>query len=257
EGPVGAHNPQYVCAPDWDLFQEFYRASAEKLKIITLSPEWPEAVAFTKKCVAHGVLVAIGHTAANSTQITAVVDAGAKMSTHLGNGSHQILPRHPNYIWDQLADDRLAASIIGDGFHLPEAVIKVIQKVKGDKTILVSDSVSLTGWPPGNYTTPVGGQVILTQQGKLHLAGKPDVLAGSAQTLLQAIVNLYDQKQYPLADAWNIASINPARLLDQSVQNGLQEGAPADLVLFRQYQDKLQVLATYKKGDQVFTADKI
>ncbi|RYE17420.1 MAG: N-acetylglucosamine-6-phosphate deacetylase, partial [Sphingobacteriaceae bacterium] len=65
EGPVGAHNPQYVCAPDWDLFKEFYQASEEKIKIITLSPEWPEAVDFTKRCVQQGVLVAIGHTAAN------------------------------------------------------------------------------------------------------------------------------------------------------------------------------------------------
>ena len=42
EGPLGAHNLQYVCAPDWGLFQEFYQASAGKIKIITLSPEWPK-----------------------------------------------------------------------------------------------------------------------------------------------------------------------------------------------------------------------
>lgn len=256
EGPVGAHDQQYVCAPDWGLFQEFYQASAKKIKIITLSPEWPEAAGFTKKCVQQGTLVAIGHTAASSAQIKAVVDAGAKMSTHLGNGSHQVLPRHPNYIWDQLADGRLSACIIGDGFHLPGSVIKVIQKVKGDQTILVSDSVSLAGLPAGNYNTPVGGQVVLTPQGKLHLAGKPGVLAGSAQTLLQAITNLCRQKQYALADAWNMASLNPARLLNKPVQHSLQEGAPADLVLFHQHNKNLHVLATYKNGVLVFNADK-
>ena len=255
EGPLGAHDKQHVRAPDWDLFEQWNAASGNRIKIVTLSPEWPEAAAFTRRCVERGIIVSIGHTAATTEQITAVVDAGAVMSTHLGNGSHQLLPRHPNYIWDQLADDRLSAGFIGDGFHLPASVIKVILKMKGQKAILVSDSVSLTGMPPGSYNTPVGGEVLLTNDGKLHLGGKPSTLAGSAQTLIQAVAHLYKNNISTLPDAINLASVNPASLLGLPHQTGLTEGAPADLILFYQRENALQIAATYKQGVLVHQSD--
>jgi N-acetylglucosamine-6-phosphate deacetylase len=169
------------------------------------------------------------------------------MSTHLGNAAHQLLPRHPNYIWHQLADERLWACFIGDGFHLPAAVIKVILKVKGEKSILVSDIVSLAGMPPGNYTTPVGGSVILTADAKLHLTGNAHMLAGSAKTLLQAIAHIHNQGLSPLADTWNFASVNPTRLLNPN-QTFLQEGSIADLVLFNKVDKEISILGTYKNG---------
>ena len=67
------------------------------------------------------------------------------MSTHLGNGAHATLPRHPNYLWEQLADDRLTASIIADGHHLPAAVVKCVARVKGpERLCLVSDAIALS-----------------------------------------------------------------------------------------------------------------
>lgn len=248
DGPVGAHDKQYIQAPDWGLFAEWNKASGNRIKIVTLSPEWPEAAAFTRQCVKHGVLVAIGHTAATTAQIDAVVEAGASMSTHLGNGSHQLLPRHPNYIWDQLADERLSAGFIGDGFHLPLSVIKVILKVKGAKAVLVSDSVSLAGKPAGNYHTPVGGDVVLTDDGKLHLSGRPGTLAGSAQTLIQAIAHLCNNNLCTMAGAVNLASVNPAALLGLAQQQGLQQGAPADFILFHKLPVGIHIIATYKRG---------
>ena len=84
----------------------------------------PRRREFIQKAVATGVVVSIGHTAADSDQIRAAVDAGARLSTHLGNGCHRTLRRHPNYLWDQLADDRLVAMLIVDGQHLPPEVVK-------------------------------------------------------------------------------------------------------------------------------------
>lgn len=253
EGPVGAHDKQFVQAPDWNLFEEFYNASGERIKIITLSPEWPEAPAFTRKCVSLGIVVSIGHTAASAKQIADVVEAGATLSTHLGNATHAVLPRHPNYIWDQLADDRLHACFIGDGFHLPASVMKIIAKVKGDNTILVSDCVSLAGMPPGNYETSVGGNVVLTAAGKLHLKDKPSTLAGSGQTLLKGVQNLYQQSLFSLGDAWDMASLNPNRFLSKPHQIGLAPGSLADLVLFRYKDKQLTVSATYKNGLKVYS----
>ena len=85
----------------------------------------PGAVAYIRAVVADGVLASVGHTAATGDQIRAAVDAGARWSTHLGNGAHAQIRRHPNYIWDQLAEDRLSAGFIFDGHHLPPEVMQL------------------------------------------------------------------------------------------------------------------------------------
>lgn len=251
-GPRGAHDRQFVQAPDWELFEAFYEASGGRIKIVTLSPEWPEAVSFIRRCVERGVLVSIGHTAAGSEQIEAAVQAGASLSTHLGNGAHPVLPRHPNYIWDQLASEGLAASFIGDGFHLPLSVIKTILQVKGPGAILVSDSVSLAGMPPGTYTTPVGGEVVLTEGGKLYLKNHPGMLAGSARSLIEAVGNLCSWLPDKKPLCWNLASLHPARLLGMPQQQGLRPGAPADLLMYEEKNGRPEIMATYKGGMPVY-----
>ncbi|MBD2751416.1 N-acetylglucosamine-6-phosphate deacetylase [Spirosoma validum] len=252
DGPVGAHPKAYVKAPDWSLFEEFLNASGHQIRIVTVSPEWPESTDFIRNCVAAGVIVSIGHTAATSEQIRDAVAAGARLSTHLGNGSHLVLPRHPNYIWEQLAQDELTACVIADGFHLPDAVLKVIMRVKQGRTLLVSDSVGLAGCPPGQYSTHIGDNVVLTEEGKLHLAGKPNVLAGSAQPLIWGVQHLRQRQLSPLDTAWDMASVLPSRFLGLPQQQGLAIGAPADLVVFEQTNAELQILETYKAGQKVY-----
>src|SRR6185437_11918689 len=99
-----------------------------------------------------GVVASIGHTKATSDQIRDAVSAGATLSTHIGNGAHAVLPRHPNYLWEQLAEDRLAASLIVDGIHLPESFLRVAIRAKGaDRAVLVTDAVMPAGCEPGIY----------------------------------------------------------------------------------------------------------
>ena len=117
-----------------------------------LSPEWPEAPRYIERIVAEGVVAAIGHTQADAAMIADAVSAGATLSTHLGNGAHAVLPRHPNYIWEQLAEDRLAASFIVDGIHIGEAFLKVALRAKGlDHAVLVTDAVMPAQCAPGPY----------------------------------------------------------------------------------------------------------
>ncbi|GAA4453711.1 N-acetylglucosamine-6-phosphate deacetylase [Nibrella saemangeumensis] len=256
EGPVGAHPVEYVVAPDEVLLQSFLDAAGGQVKILTLSPEWAGAGDFIRKCIKNGLVVSIGHTAATPEQIQEAVRAGATMSTHLGNATHQMLPRHPNYIWEQLAQDKLTASVIADGFHLPDSVLKIIFRVKKQKVMLVSDSTVLAGMPPGSYESPVGGKVVLTGEGKLHIAGKPKVLAGSAQSLLWGVQHLVRQQIVPLAQAWDMASLYPNRLMKLPQKAGLQAGAPADLVRFRYKETSLQLLETYKAGQCVWQTNR-
>lgn len=254
DGPRGAHDAQYVRAPDWGLFQSWQEAAGGRIRIVTVSPEWPEAVDFIERCTGSGVLVSIGHTAANSAQIQAAVQAGARMSTHLGNGAHPVLPRHPNYIWDQLAEEPLWASVIADGFHLPDAFLRVAAKVKGERLILVSDAVSFGGMPPGTYDTHIGGRVTLTPAGRLHLAGQPALLAGSALPMTAGIAHLAGRGIASLGEAWAMASVRPAGLLGLPAAQGLAPGAPADVALFTKDAAGIRILRTYKRGQLKYDA---
>ena len=252
DGPRGAHNKKYVQKPDWSLFQKWQQTAKGKIKILTMSPEWPGSTDFIKKCADSGVTVAIGHTAATPEKIEAAVSAGARMSTHLGNGAHLMLPRHPNYIWEQLAQDNLWVSCIADGFHLPASVLKVIFKVKKEKAILVSDAVYLSGLPHGTYNTHIGGAVVLTSEGKLHLAENPNLLAGSVQMLKSGIEYLIQQGICSFPDAWNAASILPASFMDLPVQNGLSVNSKADFVLIERQANHWKVIQTVKHGTIVY-----
>lgn len=248
DGPRGAHDRIFVRAPDCDSLEEWQQAAGGRIRILTLSPEWPESEAFIIRCADNGIVPAIGHTAATAGQIGLAAAAGARLSTHLGNGAHPLLPRHPHYIWDQLAEERLWASVIADGFHLPDAFLKVAHKVKGERLILVSDAVSLAGMPPGVYETPVGGNVTLTEQGRLHLTGQPALLAGSALPLAAGIGHMWSAGICSLGEAWDMASVRPSRLMNLPTSAGLTPGAPADIAIFALEQGKIRILESYKQG---------
>ncbi len=107
EGYRGAHPPASIRDPDWSLFQELQEASGGRIVLMTLAPERTGAIEFIRRATAAGVVIALGHTAADGATIRAAAEAGARLSTHLGNGIASELPRHPNPIWEQAALDEL------------------------------------------------------------------------------------------------------------------------------------------------------
>lgn len=248
DGPRGAHVKKYVQAPNWELFRFLMEQSGGRVRLITLSPEWPRSTEFIRKCINEGVLVALGHMDANVDQIHQAVQAGASLSTHLGNGCHPVLPRHPNVLWVQLAEDDLWTSLIADGFHLPESFIRVALKIKQSKTFMVSDAVHFTGMPPGIYQSHNRIEVVKTEEGRLQLKDTPELLAGSAQTLLWGIRHLCKSGICSLSDAWDMASVKPATYAGLPNQAGLTAGAPADLVLFDVEENEIKIRQVYKKG---------
>lgn len=252
EGPRGAHMQAYIQLPDWSLTARWQEAAAGRIKLLTLSPEWDGAPAFIARCVQEGIAIAIGHTAATSEQIAAAVAAGATMSTHLGNGAHLMLPRHPNYLWEQLANDELWACVIADGFHLPVSFLKVVRKVKRDKLLLVSDAVLYSGMTPGDYLNPSIGPVVLTPEGRLHMKRDARLLAGSAQMLTHGIAHLVNEGVCSLEEAWESASVLPAQAMRLSMKNGIEPGAQADLVVLQWTGGRVKILQTYKCGVPIY-----
>jgi N-acetylglucosamine-6-phosphate deacetylase len=254
-GPRGAHNRSYIQSPNWSIFEKWQLSSDNNIKIVTMSPEWQESASFINKCVGSGIKVAIGHTAANTEQISEAVNLGASLSTHLGNGCHQELPRHPNYIWDQLAEVDLWTSLIGDGFHLPDSVLRVIKAIKENKAFLISDSTELAGMPCGSYKSHIGSDVELTEGRKLHIKNNPNILAGSAMTLKQTVERLYARRVFPFWEIWDMASVIPSSYLGLPTSKGLTIGSPADIVVFKKYQKSINIIKTIKSGDIVFSAN--
>jgi N-acetylglucosamine-6-phosphate deacetylase len=250
DGPRGAHPRQHVRPPDWDEFCRLQDAAEGAIKLLTISPEYDAAVEVIRRAADSGVLVAIGHTQATSDQIKAAVDAGAQMSTHLGNGAHPTIRRHPNYIWDQLAEDRLTASLIVDGHHLPPAVVKSMIRAKTpDRIVLVSDITAMGGMPPGRYQTGLGELEVLPS-GKLVPAGQPGILAGASLPIHACVTNVIHLGGVSLAAAIDMASTRPAKLIGLD-RPGLEVGAIADLCLFdlpSEARQPLQIRATYHRG---------
>ena len=230
DGPRGAHPREHIRDPDWDEFRRWQDAAGGRIRMVTLAPERPGAVVFIEKLVAAGVVVAIGHTAATGEQIRDAVAAGGRTSTHLGNGAHAVLPRHPNYLWDQLAEDRLWASIISDGHHLPASVVKCVVRVKTPARLLLTcDAGSLAGLPPGRYRD-WGQELEVLPGGKIVVPGTP-FLAGSGCFTDVCVGNVIRMAGVSLADAVDMATARPRELLGLPVST-IEPRQPADLVVF-------------------------
>jgi N-acetylglucosamine-6-phosphate deacetylase len=213
DGPRGAHPIEFCRPPDWDTFQRFQESAGGRLRIITLSPEYEGAAAIIEKAVASGVLVAIGHTAASPEQIHEAIEAGARLGTHLGNGCDPLLHRHRNCFWPQLADDRLTISLIADGRHLPQTALKTFLRAKSlERCVLISDMSGMAGLPPGVHPSRMGDVEVL-EDGGLVVAGQRELLAGAARSLFEGIGIASCEGEIALADAVDLASGNPARLL--------------------------------------------
>jgi len=212
DGPRGAHRREHVIAANIEDFKRRQEAACGRIVLVTLAPEVPGAMSLIEHLVDSNVRVAIGHTAATPQQIANAVAAGATLATHLGNGCAQMLPRHPNVIWELLAADTVFASFIVDGHHLPPTTVKSMVRAKCvERTILVTDAIAAAGCAPGLYT--IGGvSCQLSDDGRVSLPGTV-YLAGSALTMDRAIANTVRFTTLPIETVIPMASTLPARYL--------------------------------------------
>jgi len=254
DGPRGAHDPKHVRNPDWSEFSEWQEAAEGLIRIVTLAPETKGALAFIEQASAAGVIVAIGHTGASPELIREAIGAGARLSTHLGNGSHAVLPRLKNYLWEQLGADELQASIIADGFHLPDAVMRSLARAKGlDRLLLVSDVAFLAGSAPGIRTW---GDVAVEihADGHLSLAGT-EFLAGAGHLLDRDIARFMATTGATLGEAMALCIGNPARLLGlPRSAAAFVPGTPACITLFRHRPGaaQLEIEACVVAGEELY-----
>ena len=211
-GARGAHPLDCLREPSIDDFRRRQEAADGHIVLVTLAPELSGALPLIEQLVREDVRVAIGHTMANGSQIQAAISAGAMLSTHLGNGCPEMLHRHDNVIWEQLAAENLCACVIADGHHLPDAVLKSMVRAKGlYRTILVTDATAAAAAEPGCYM--LGSVAIRGQENGYVSTGGSTYLAGSALTMDKAVGNVVRVCGLALEDVLPMATTNPARVL--------------------------------------------
>ena len=211
-GYAGCHDPAAMRAPDQALVEHLEAPLARPILLLTLAPELPGARALIRWATGRGKLAALGHTAATQAEIAAAVEAGARLSTHLGNALRRAQPKFDNPMMAQLAEDRLTASFIADGRHIPPFALKVLLRAKGaGRCLLVSDATAAAAAPPGRYR--LGDMAIdSAADGMVRVPGT-DRLAGSSLRLRQAVANLIAWGLATEAEATAMAREIPAALL--------------------------------------------
>jgi N-acetylglucosamine-6-phosphate deacetylase len=228
EGPFlnpahrGVHRPEFLAAPA-DGEPGYYRSHA--VRLVTLAPELPGALALTDSLRRRGVRVAIGHTAASAEEAQEAARHGASAVTHLFNGMRGFHHRSPNVPGWALGEAKVAVSIIADGLHVDPVALELVRRAASSRVILITDASPAAAAPDGAYE--MGGVPIRAEGGRVtHARG---IHAGSALTLDEAVRRFARFTGASLAEAVAAASERPARLI--GLRAGLRVGAPADLVL--------------------------
>jgi len=253
KGFRGAHLEKYIREPDWNEFIELQTAANNGIKIITVAPEMKGAISFIENCKAEGIVVSLGHHNGNAQQIKAAANAGASMATHLGNGCANMINRHNNPLWPQLANDRISAGIIVDGFHLNKEEVQTFYKAKGkDRIILVSDALDLAGLEPGEYIS--WERTVLLTEDVVKFPAE-NVLAGAASPLRACVGNIMEFTNCNLADAIQMASANPAKLIGLDDRGEISEGKRADLILFTIEDGEMIIQKTIIEGKVVYSKE--
>ncbi|MFP4383603.1 MAG: N-acetylglucosamine-6-phosphate deacetylase [Spirochaetia bacterium] len=252
DGPRGAHDAGYIRDPDFDEFMEWQEVSGGRIKMITLAPERKGAMEFISRISETGVIAALGHTGAEPEIIREAVAAGARFSTHLGNGNYDMIHRFRNNIWEQLARDDLVTGMMSDGFHLPPSAVKVFTRAKGtDRIVLVSDAALMGGMEPGVHEWG-NIKVRVFDDGHLGVEGTP-YLAGAGHLLDWGLAHFVRFTGLPLSEGVKLCTKNPADLLGLPEKTGtLEPGAPGDVTLFRYTpeMDRIKIERTIKGGKE-------
>lgn len=259
EGPFlsrekcGAQNPDYIIAPDINIFKKFYDASQGLIKLVSIAPEVRGATSFVKylKNNFKNLKIALAHTNADYEIAFNSFKNGVNHVTHLYNAMNPINHRKPGPVlaaadFNELKN-KISVEIICDGVHVHPAVIKnTFRMFSSDNIIFISDSMRATGMPDGVYE--LGGQQVFKTGNKVLLNDM--TIAGSATNLMDCMRNAVKNIGVPLETAIKCAAVNPARAINIYDKYGsIEPGKIANLVLLNK---NLDIITVINNGTQVY-----
>jgi N-acetylglucosamine-6-phosphate deacetylase len=241
EGPFishakrGVHPPADIQPPSIELFERMQQAARGHIRLVTIAPETPGALDLIAYATKSGTHVSLGHSDATAAETRAAIAAGATGATHTFNAMRRLDHREPGIAGVVLDSDSLYAELICDGIHVAPEFVRLWLRAKGDaRAILVTDGISATGMPDGNYT--LGDFAVTVRNGRClsanDLAAGIETLAGSILTMDRAVANLQRSTGAPLATAVRLASRNPARMLGLDSLAAIAVGQPANFNVF-------------------------
>jgi N-acetylglucosamine-6-phosphate deacetylase len=212
---------------------------------MTIAPEIEGATALIEHATRLGVRVSLGHSNANTLEAEGGIAAGARSATHTFNAMRALDQRDPGLLGTVLDTDALYAELICDGIHVHPALVRLFWKAKGrERAILVTDGISATGMPEGEYQ--LGGMTVTVKDGRCTHDG---VLAGSVLTLDGAVRNFRAFTAASLADTVALVTANPAALTGaESAHGALAAGRPADITVLA---PSGEVAAVYLRGQKM------
>ncbi len=233
EGPFlshkrrGVHPPEYLVEPRVEIFERLWQAARGQVRMMTIAPELPGALAVISEAARRNICVSIGHSDAVLEAARAAVHAGARHATHTFNAMRPLDHRDPGILAEVLTDSHLTADIIADGIHVAPEVVQLFMRAKGvDRAVLITDATAAAGMPDGIYQ--LGPIEVEVRDGKCTMDGK---LAGSVLTMDRAVRNVTQFAGWSLQNAVRAATLNPARVAGLAQGYGvIAPGAEANLV---------------------------
>jgi N-acetylglucosamine-6-phosphate deacetylase len=233
EGPFlshskrGAHPSNRLLAPDVGVFDRMFEAAEGHVRLITLAPELPGAAELAGHAASRGVRVSVGHSDASAADTRRTIAAGATSATHTYNAMRCLDHKDPGILEVVLTTDELFAELICDGIHNMPELVRLWWRAKGqERAILVTDAMSATGMPEGEYQ--LGGFPVQVAGGKAMVNG---VLAGSVLTLDRALENFLKFTGATVEQGLRLMTVNPAGMTGFKDGTGmLAVGGRADFV---------------------------
>jgi N-acetylglucosamine-6-phosphate deacetylase len=252
EGPYlsgvrcGAQNPEFLRDPSSAELTALIELGRGAVRMVTIAPELPGALAAVELLVGAGVIAALGHTDATYEQTLAGIAAGATVGTHVFNGMRPPHHREPGPVIALLGTEPMVCELIADGFHLHPGMLAFAARTAGpDRAALITDAMDAAGMPDGAYE--LGGQGVTVKDRVARLT-RDGSIAGSTLTM-DAALRKTVAAGIPLPDASAMASTTPARALGLADEVGaLEAGLRADLVVLS---PDLQVKRVMRAGSWI------
>lgn len=249
EGPwisaqqCGAHDAALTRVPEIAEIDALLDLANGAIRMVTLAPELPGAIAAIEFLVARGVVVAVGHTAADYDTTRAAIDAGASVATHLFNAMPDIGKREPGPVVALLNDPRVVVEVIADGVHVHPSVIDLVARAVGPHRLAaITDATGAAGATDGQY---VIGEVAVTVLDGVARLRDTGALAGSTLTMDNALAALVTGCGVDLVNASAMCSATPARAMGLTDCGNIAVGQRADLVVL---DDHLVVAGVMRGG---------
>ncbi|WP_413110560.1 N-acetylglucosamine-6-phosphate deacetylase [Thaumasiovibrio sp. DFM-14] len=247
EGPYlnvlkkGIHSTDYIRRSN-DAMIDYICDNADVVAKVTLAPEQTPAEHIEKLATA-GVVVSAGHTNATYKEARKGFDAGISFATHLFNAMTPMMGREPGMVGAIYDSPDVYAGVIADGYHVDYANIRIAQKLKGDKLVLVTDATAPAGADMDHFIFV--GKKVYYRDGKC--VDENGTLGGSALTMIEAVQNCVEHAGIALDEALRMATLYPARAIGTDNKLGmLKKGHVANMTIFDR---NFTVLATIVNGE--------